>query len=193
MRLRRFARRLPAQSCSLKPHHPPQAHCNENKKKSCANQASSRNKGFSALMSPRGLARHRSFKIHLPNSVCFIRALDDHSHNSTIVLMRSHFHMFAYRAGQLLVSSLLGCVTRARVIRRENTNRAGGFLLAANHISHFDPFIISSVIGRKIDWMTMAEFFRPPALGFLLRAVDAFPADRDRANRKTIRTAIERL
>ncbi len=39
----------------------------------------------------------------------------------------------------------------------------------------------------------MAEFFRFPALGFLLRAVDAFPADRDRADRKTIRTAIERL
>ncbi len=99
----------------------------------------------------------------------------------------------SYHSGKLLVRLLLGCVTRVRVIRRENANRTGGFLLAANHISHFDPFIISSVIGRKIDWMTMAEFFRSPAVGFLLRAVDAFPADRDRANRKTIRTAIERL
>jgi 1-acyl-sn-glycerol-3-phosphate acyltransferase len=107
--------------------------------------------------------------------------------------MRSHFHLFAYRSGKLLVRLLLGCVTRVRIIRRENTNRSGSFLLVANHISHFDPFIISSVIGRKIDWMTMAEFFRSPALGFLLRAVDTFPADRDRANRKTIRTAIERL
>jgi 1-acyl-sn-glycerol-3-phosphate acyltransferase len=66
-------------------------------------------------------------------------------------------------------------------------------LLAANHISHFDPFIISLVIRRKIDWMTMAEFFQPPVVGFLLRAIDAFPADRDRADLKTIRTAIERL
>ena len=39
----------------------------------------------------------------------------------------------------------------------------------------------------------MAEFFQSPVVGFLLRAVDAFPVDRDRANRKTIRTAIERL
>jgi hypothetical protein len=39
----------------------------------------------------------------------------------------------------------------------------------------------------------MAEFFQPPVVGFLLRAVDAFPADRDRADRKTIRTAIDRL
>src|SRR5438045_9468693 len=41
--------------------------------------------------------------------------------------------------------------------------------------------------------MTMAEFFRPRVLGFLLRAIDAFPAERDRADLKTIRTAIERL
>jgi len=39
----------------------------------------------------------------------------------------------------------------------------------------------------------MAEFFRSTVVRFLLRAVDAFPADRDRADRKTIRSAIERL
>jgi 1-acyl-sn-glycerol-3-phosphate acyltransferase len=88
---------------------------------------------------------------------------------------------------------LFGSVARVRVLRREIANPKGGFLLAGNHISHFDPFIISSVVGRKIDWMAMAEFFPLPVLGFLLRAVDAFPADRDRADRTTIRTAIERL
>jgi 1-acyl-sn-glycerol-3-phosphate acyltransferase len=99
----------------------------------------------------------------------------------------------SYRAGKLLVRLLFGGVTRVRVLGRENANHTGGFLLAANHISHFDPFIISSVIRRKIDWMAMAEFFRVPVVGFLLRAVDAFPAERDRADRKTIRTAIARL
>ena len=88
---------------------------------------------------------------------------------------------------------LFGCVARVRVLGRENANRAGGFLLAANHISHFDPFLISLAVPRKIDWMTMAEFFRSPVVGFLLRSVDAFPAERDHADRKTIRTAIERL
>ena len=88
---------------------------------------------------------------------------------------------------------LFGSVARVYVLRRGNPNRAGGFLLASNHISHFDPFIISSVVRRKIDWMAMAEFFPLPLLGFFLRAVDAFPAERNRADRKTIRTAIERL
>src|SRR5438034_8920279 len=107
--------------------------------------------------------------------------------------MRSLFHSLANRAARLSMKLLFACVARVRVVRRETANHDGGFLLAANHISHFDPFIISSVVRRKIDWMAMAEFFLYPLLGFLLRAVDAFPADRDRADRKTIRTAIERL
>ena len=107
--------------------------------------------------------------------------------------MRPHLCQFANRATALLMKLLFGCVARVRVLGSENVNRAGGFLLAANHISHFDPFVISSVVRRKIDWMAMAEFFRFTVVRFLLRAVDAFPADRDRADRKTIRTAIERL
>jgi 1-acyl-sn-glycerol-3-phosphate acyltransferase len=107
--------------------------------------------------------------------------------------MRSMFHSLANHAARLLMKLLFSCVASVRVVRRENANHNGGFLLAANHISHFDPFIISSVVRRKIDWMAMAEFFPYPVLGFVLRAVDAFPADRHRADRTTIRTAIERL
>ncbi len=98
-----------------------------------------------------------------------------------------------YHAGKLLVRFVFGCVARIHVIDRENARFADGFLLASNHISHFDPFLISLAVRRKIDWMTMAEFFRPPALGFFLRSIDAFPAERDRADLKTIRTAIDRL
>ncbi len=107
--------------------------------------------------------------------------------------MRSLFHSLANRAAALLIKALFGSVTRIRIVRSENAEHGGGFLLASNHISHFDPFIISSIVRRKIDWMAMAEFFPIPVLGYFLRAVDAFPADRDRADRKTIRTAIERL
>jgi 1-acyl-sn-glycerol-3-phosphate acyltransferase len=98
-----------------------------------------------------------------------------------------------YCAGRLLMKLLFGSVVRVHVLGHENANRGGGFLLAANHISHFDPFIISLVIRRKIDWMTMAEFFRHPALGFLLRAIDAFPAERQRAELQTVRSAVMRL
>jgi 1-acyl-sn-glycerol-3-phosphate acyltransferase len=107
--------------------------------------------------------------------------------------MGSPYHSVSNFAARMFMKLLFGSTARIRVLRRDRAKREGGFLLAGNHISHFDPFIISSVVPRKIDWMAMAEFFPLPALGFLLRAVDAFPAERDRANRTTIRTAIERL
>jgi len=107
--------------------------------------------------------------------------------------MRSLFHSSANQVAAISMKLLFGCVASVHVVRRENANRDGGFLLATNHISHFDPFIISSVVRRKIDWMAMAEFFPYPVLGHFLRAVDAFPADRNRADRTAIRSAIERL
>ena len=103
------------------------------------------------------------------------------------------FHSLANHAARLLMKLLFACVARVRVVRRENANHDGGFLLAANHISHFDPFIISSVVRRKIDWMAMAEFFR-------IQCSDFFHARSMHSRRigiaptaLTIRTAIERL
>src|SRR4029077_7873043 len=107
--------------------------------------------------------------------------------------MAALFHSIANWAAACFMKLLFGYSSRVHVVGLENTKRAGGFILASNHISHFDPLIISAVVRRKIDWMAMAEFFSMPIVGLFLRAVDAFPAERDRADRKTIRTAIERL
>src|SRR5213080_1438862 len=106
--------------------------------------------------------------------------------------MPTRFHSVANRAASLSMKLLFGYSSRIYVVDCEHINRAGGFLLASNHISHFDPPIISSVARRKIDWMAMAEFFPIPGLGHFLRAVDALPAARERADRKTIRSASER-
>src|SRR5947208_10952352 len=107
--------------------------------------------------------------------------------------MPTRFHSVANRAASLSMKVLFGYSSRIHVVGWDYTNRAGGFLLASNHISHFDPPMISSLVRRKVDWMAMAEFFPVPLLGHFLRAVDALPADRYRADRSTIRTAIARL
>src|SRR2546421_8334780 len=113
--------------------------------------------------------------------------------NTSSFMIGKIFHSIANRAASLFVKLLFGYSARIYVAGCDHANRVGGFLLASNHISHFDPLIISSLVRRKIDWMAMAEFFPLPIVGLFLRAVDAFPAARDRADRKTIRTAIERL
>src|SRR5947207_7732544 len=114
-------------------------------------------------------------------------------HLAVVNQLRIFSHTFANRTAALFMKTLFGCAARVHVLRAEKADCGGAFLLASNHISHFDPLIISGIVRRKIDWMAMAEFFPVPGLGHFLRAVDAFPAARDRADRKTIRTAIERL
>ena len=71
--------------------------------------------------------------------------------------------------------------------------RAGACLLAANHISHFDPPILTAACARKIDFMTMREMFEQPLVRVWLWSVDAFPVDRFRADRSAVRTTLERL
>ena len=124
-----------------------------------------------------------------PRSSFGFRNSFDIRHSSFVIA----FHTVANRLAALFMKLLFGSAARVHVLRAKNANRTDGFLLASNHISHFDPFIISSVVRRKIDWMAMAEFFPLPMVGWFLRAVDAFPAARNRADRGTIRTAIERL
>ena len=58
------------------------------------------------------------------------------------------FHSIANRTAALSMKLLFGYSSRIYVVGCEHMNRAGGFLLASNHISHFDPLIISSVSRR---------------------------------------------
>ena len=99
----------------------------------------------------------------------------------------------AYLASQLISRCLLGYAGRRRVLHAERAQRAGAWILAANHISHFDPLVLTSVVRRQIDWMAMAELFRSRLLGAWLRASDTFPVERGKADRASLRTAIERL
>jgi 1-acyl-sn-glycerol-3-phosphate acyltransferase len=100
---------------------------------------------------------------------------------------------FAYMASRLLLKLILALVARTRVLHRERTLLPGGWMLAANHISHFDPPFLGVACRRKMDWMTSREFYDIPLLAAWLRAVDTFPVDRARPDRTSIRTAIARL
>ena len=79
------------------------------------------------------------------------------------------------------------------MLHRERTLLRGGWLLAANHISHFDPPFLGVACLRKMDWMTSREFYAVRLLGAWMRAVDTFPVDRERPDRASIRMALARL
>ncbi|NJK91308.1 MAG: 1-acyl-sn-glycerol-3-phosphate acyltransferase [Blastochloris sp.] len=82
--------------------------------------------------------------------------------------------------------------TRVRVEGWEKIP-AGPFLLACNHISHFDPPVIGALCPVKLDFMAMADLFQHPVAAFFFKMVDTFPVQRGRPDHQALRVALDRL
>src|SRR6266487_2140352 len=68
----------------------------------------------------------------------------------------------------------------------------GGFVLAANHTSNFDPWPLGIPLypHRQLRFMAKSELFNP-ILGPILNAGGAFPVRRGEGDLEAIRTAVE--
>lgn len=99
----------------------------------------------------------------------------------------------SYTIARLLAKVTFAVIARVHVLHAERTGIKGPLILAANHISHFDPPALTVAAQRKVDWMAMAELFSNPFVAFGLKCLDIFPADRTRVDQSAVRTALERL
>ncbi len=68
---------------------------------------------------------------------------------------------------------------RGEVVGLENVPRSGGFLLAANHASHLDPFIVGSQLPRQVTFFARKTLWTPGIPSWWLNAVGVIPVDRD--------------
>ena len=75
-------------------------------------------------------------------------------------------------------------------IGRNHIPKHGPAILAANHRSFFDPFVIGTMARRPLYYVAKRELFEiHPVISWLLRALGAFPVDRGMGDRDTIETA----
>lgn len=89
-----------------------------------------------------------------------------------------------------MIFALLG---KVRCFHPERSAIAGPCVLASNHISHFDPPLLSVVSHRMIDWMAMKELFKYRLVVFYFKLIGTFSTDRDNVDRASVKTALERL
>lgn len=99
-----------------------------------------------------------------------------------------------------LVYLLIGFLTYvpARLLFRlrskglEHVPREGGFVLAANHNSNFDPWALGLPVlpRRYLRFMAKSELFNP-ILGPILTGAGAFRVRRGQADREAIQTAVD--
>ena len=81
---------------------------------------------------------------------------------------------------------------RFEIRGRENIPKDGKFICAANHISHFDPFLVSIAVRKPIAYMAKKELFEN--FWFFTLNIDwlgAFAVNRQKLEVSTIKTVKE--
>jgi len=84
---------------------------------------------------------------------------------------------------------------RLERIGREHVPGSGPVLLAANHRSFLDPFVIGALTKRPVYYIAKRELFERRWQAWLLNGLGAFPVDRGRGDEHamaTARTILER-
>jgi 1-acyl-sn-glycerol-3-phosphate acyltransferase len=78
---------------------------------------------------------------------------------------------------------------RMRRTGREHIPQHGPVIIASNHRSFFDPFVIGTMARRPMYYVAKRELFEyHPLLTWLLSALGAFPVDRGAGDAETIHT-----
>ena len=69
----------------------------------------------------------------------------------------------------------------------------GALILAANHISNWDPPFLATSLDREVHYMAKEELFVNPIFSAAIKNLHAFPVKRGTADRNAIKHAIKVL
>ena len=78
---------------------------------------------------------------------------------------------------------------RMQRIGQEYIPTSGPVIVAANHRSFLDPFVIGTMARRPMYYVAKRELFKHRWQGWVLNALGAFPVDRGAGDEETIETA----
>lgn len=84
-------------------------------------------------------------------------------------------------------------VFRIRVTGREHIPKTGGFILASNHISYYDPLLLGSWSTRQMYFFAKAELFRNRLFGAIIRRTNAIPVKRGTIDRAAVDRALDAI
>jgi 1-acyl-sn-glycerol-3-phosphate acyltransferase len=88
---------------------------------------------------------------------------------------------FFRRFAVLLVVPVMVVWTRRTWTGQRHLPPAGGVIIAANHVSHFDPLVLAHYVygaGRWPRFLGKSSLWRVPVLGYLLRKTLQIPVER---------------
>jgi 1-acyl-sn-glycerol-3-phosphate acyltransferase len=75
----------------------------------------------------------------------------------------------------------------------DNLPPSGAVIIAANHVSNWDPVVLALALNRPVHFMGKSELFKYTIFNKLFRALHAFPVRKDIPDRQSIRQALQVL
>ncbi len=69
-------------------------------------------------------------------------------------------------------------------------DRNNGYILTANHLSYFDPFVVAKYVPDLIHFIATEEFFRYPVISNLMKYWECIAIKRNTADRQALRDAL---
>jgi glycerol-3-phosphate dehydrogenase (NAD(P)+) len=102
-------------------------------------------------------------------------------------------HPIVYWVVRAVLQPFLQVFFRMTRIGREHVPKEGPVILAANHRSFLDPFVIGVCVRRPIYFVAKRELFERRWQGWILNALGAFPIRRGESDAESMETAIEIL
>ncbi len=75
----------------------------------------------------------------------------------------------------------------------ENIPQKGGCIIASNHRSNLDPFVLNVISPRPILFMAKEELFKIPVFSWFIKKAGAFPVKRNGRDIKAMKRALSLL
>lgn len=82
-----------------------------------------------------------------------------------------------YQIGHRFSYGLFDLVFRCTSVGADNVPKTGPYLIASNHVSYFDPFIIGSQIRRQMYFFARKTLFKPGFGDWIMRKFHSIPVD----------------
>lgn len=101
--------------------------------------------------------------------------------------------MTFYNLTKFVVGAVARVLWRVRVYGAQNVPLHGPLIVACNHVSFVDPPVLGVSCPRTIHYMAKRQLFDIPVLGPTIRALGAYPVDRDGSATGAIKRSIEVL
>lgn len=101
-----------------------------------------------------------------------------------------------YGGAHKLLAPLARLIFNIKVegLENEPTAEQGAYLVCANHISAGDPICLCAALRhQQPHFMAKAELFKIPLLGWLIKALGAYPVNRNGADVSSIKNTINLL